>query len=980
MKTSFGIFLAAVIIFFSQLSEAQWMRKTESSDDLFKMAKRDIDLKRYQRAINECRQGLDESPKNLDLHLLLGKAYSLAGKLDSARTELNYVREKNPRYRDAYINLVNLEATACNYQQAIDYADEGLKYFPNDKDLLLKKMDMYNKKGDWGESDKIATYLYDHYSTDPLVRSIYIEYKLSIARHYYQAGYIEIALHCYQAVLEQEPLNKEAMDAIYTLDLRSGNYAQSLIAVNRALMANPNSYELYIKKLNILLGMYNYMEAIEDLEKLVKLYPGNAEIQRMLINVRLDAGRYYMRQDPLVQFGIVLDKQPNNADALGYAISLCYARGLYVEALGYINAALKQAPNNKDLLQKKMGIYEAMENYSQAAIIAEHFYHEDPTAEAKEHMIELKCITAKNYIGDMEYDSAVVVLNTVLSYDRSNLTAINYLIGVYNEQKRYDDALRVIDDALKLYPDNEQLLYRKSSVLDAYQHYTDAAKISKRLIEKHPKNRYYIAAYVDQTLAAGRQAMQLEDYISTVNILRQALEIQPDNVDALNYMINLELTLKQYDSALYYVNEGIKFYPDSKDFVFKKSVVYAEAKQYKKAYEISYELYQNYPYNTRFKGLYTDQILAAGKQFMNQGEPDSALYEFYKALAISPTDTTTLYYTINLLNDQQKFDEALVYVESGRTIYPGNPYFLLKRAVILESKKKYVDAWRAMDTLSKMGPMEQKYIDYKDFLYNKTLRDEMGLFFLNSTFDPITVVGNYSTRRIATVQYAHKFDNAMLMGKIDYVGINTGSGYMFELEGTLNHSPKTYSWMNMGYSPETVLIFPFFRIGYSLYHSFDHGFDGELGFRYVSMDPSSDSNKVKSGLVGVSKEWRDFYITGHVFFTDLAYMNQNAGPYYSYTLATRYYVKDDHTNFFTVAAGYGLAPDDLSRILDVNFKAIIYKTVNIGAGYQFQLHYRTTLLINYTWYNIQYHVSNGPGDADAYKNQYDLNLGLLHRF
>ena len=109
-------------------------------------------------------------------------------------------------------------------------------------------------------------------------------------------------------------------------------------------------------------------------------------------------------------------------------------------------------------------------------------------------------------------------------------------------------------------------------------------------------------------------------------------------------------------------------------------------------------------------------------------------------------------------------------------------------------------------------------------------------------------------------------------------------------------------------------------------------------------------------------------------------MNQNAGPYYSYTLATRYYVKDDHTNFFTVAAGYGLAPDDLSRILDVNFKAIIYKTVNIGAGYQFQLHYRTTLLINYTWYNIQYHVSNGPGDADAYKNKYDLNLGLLHRF
>jgi cellulose synthase operon protein C len=959
---------------------AQWMRKTESSDDLYKMAKHDIDLKRYQRAVNELRLGLQESPKNMDIHLLLGKAYSMAGKLDSARTELNYVREKNPRYREAYIYLVNLEATACNYQQAIEYADDGLKYFPNDKDLLLKKMDMYNKMGEWGESDKMAAYLFEHYSADPYVRSIYIEYKLSIARHYYQAGYIEIALHSYQSVLEQEPLNKEAMDAIYTLDLRSGNYAQSLIAVNRALLTNQNSYELYIKKLNILLGMYNYMEAIDVLEKLEKLYPGNAEISKNLINTRIDAGRYYMKQDPLVQFGTVLEKQPTNADALGYAINLCYTRGLMPEALGYVNNALKVSPGNRDLLAKKQGILEAMEKWDQASQIAEVLYRESPNPAGREHLLELRNATAKNYISDLQYDSAIIVLNSILALDSKNLQATNYLIGIYSEQKRYDDALRVIDDALKTYPENEQLLYRKSGILDAYQKYNEAAKVSKHLIELHPKNRYYITAFVDQTLAASRQSMQMEDYFSTVTILRQALAIQPDNIDALTYMINLELSLKQYDSALYYTNQGLKYYPDSKDFVFKKSVVYAEAHEYKAAYAISGDLYKTYPYNSRFRGLYTDQILASGKQFLNGGETDSALNEFYKALIISPNDTVPLFYTINLLNDQQKFDQALVFVERGRKVYPALPYFLLKRAVILESKKKYLEAWRAMDTLSKMGPMDQKWTDYKDFLYNKSLRDEMGLFFLNSTFDPITVVGNYSNRRIATVQYSHKFDQASLMGKVDYIGVSTGSGLMFELEGTLNHSIKTYSWANMGYSPETVLIFPSFRFSYSLFHNFNRGFDGELGIRYVSMAPSVDSNKVHSGLIGMSKEWKDFYITGHMFLTYLYYLNQQAGPYSAYTLATRYYVKDDHTDFLTVSAGYGMAPDDLSRILDVNFNAILYKTVNIGAGYQFQVHYRTTLLINYTWYNIQYHVANSPGDQNSFKNQYDLNIGLLHRF
>ncbi len=60
---------------------------------------------------------------------MLGRAFSLAGKVDSARLELNYVIDKNPKYRDAYIYLVNLEAVACNYLQALEYADHGAEIF-----------------------------------------------------------------------------------------------------------------------------------------------------------------------------------------------------------------------------------------------------------------------------------------------------------------------------------------------------------------------------------------------------------------------------------------------------------------------------------------------------------------------------------------------------------------------------------------------------------------------------------------------------------------------------------------------------------------------------------------------------------------------------------------------------------------------------------------------------------------------------------
>ena len=139
------VLLLLLLTFAFSRSNAQWLKKIESSDNLYKDAKKEIDLKHYQKAINMCTKAIDISPHNLDIHLLLGRAYSLAGKVDSARTELNYVIEKNPKYRDAYVYLVNMEAVACNYLQALEYADMGLKYFPNDRDLLLKKLDIYNK-------------------------------------------------------------------------------------------------------------------------------------------------------------------------------------------------------------------------------------------------------------------------------------------------------------------------------------------------------------------------------------------------------------------------------------------------------------------------------------------------------------------------------------------------------------------------------------------------------------------------------------------------------------------------------------------------------------------------------------------------------------------------------------------------------------------------------------------------------------------
>ncbi len=969
MRLTPRFILLLVAVVFSNLAHGQWLKMIESSDNLYQDAKKQIELKRYQRAINMCNKAIDISPKNLDIHLLLGHAYALVGKIDSARKELNYVIQENPKYRDAYIYLVNMEAEACNYLQALEYADMGLKYFPNDRDLLLKKLDIYIRMGDWIEANKLADYLFDRFSTDPYIRSVYLDFKLSVARQYSHRGYIEIAKRAYEAVLEQDPLNKEAMAAIFSLDVRSGNYEASLAYVNRALQSTPNSYEYLMKKVSILDAMYRYVEAVAVVSKLQRLYPTSEEVRRLSIYMRMAAGRYYMNTDPYLIFGGVLEADPGNRDALNYEVNLAYGKGMYREALNWINFGLKQHPNDYDLLKKKLGVLEILKNYGAASVIAERMFKDNPTDENKTTFLQLRTLASKQYLNDQEFDSAVVGLKSVLFYDRANLPAINYLINAYNSQKRYDDALRTIDEALFYYPNDERLLFKKAAVLEGYERYSEAAAISKQLLEEHPENRQYLASLISQSLAAGRLAMKYDDYFNSLKVLKEVLDKQPDNVDALNYVINIESAIQDYDSALIYADQGLRYYPDSKDFLFRKALVYNDAEQYRTAYGITGPLFEEYPYNDRYRAAYSGQLLGSGRQYLEDGDKDSALIEFYRALEISPRDTVPLFYTINLLYDMEQYDTAIVLSYYGRKYYPRNPFFLRRLAEIYKSQTKYDKAWLTADTLAKMTG-DPRYIDYAAMLYSYQLKNQIGLFYLQSK---IVLPDNLPRiRSIATVQYSRTIKHGTLNFRVNYAGRLTGTGFQFDAETYYKHKAPWYSYAIATYSPDTA-VFPPLRLGYSINRSFKKGYVGELGIRYLKLT----DGRIISPLIGVSREINNFYLTLKYYYMSLTYRNKT-DVYHTATFSARYNLREDRLEYFSAFAGYGNAPDDFSTAYFLSQLAQ-FQTISCGVGYKKEIRHLTTIGINASWYNTRtdYDATTRIG---AYRNQYDIYVQLMRRF
>ncbi len=963
-------------------ASAQWLKRTESSDDLYKQAKKEIEAKRYQRAVFLLDQAVDISPRNLDIHLLLGRAFGLAGKTDSARIELKYVIEKSPKYKDAYIYLVNIETVACNYLQALEYADMGLKQFPNDRDLLLKKLDIYSKEGDWIESTKLADYLFERYSTDSYIRSVYLDYKLTLARQYSHRGYIEIAKRSYESVLEQDPLNKEALQAVFSLDVRSGNYESSLAYVNRALQSSPNSFEFLMKKVSILEAMGRYVEAIAVVEKLMKLYPSNSEVQKLNVYLRMEGGRFYMKQDPYLQFQSVLEKQPANREALNYVTNIAISRGLLSEALGWANNALKHYPNDRELLTKKMSVLENMRQYGAASRIAEKLYKNNPSKANKQNFIELRTLAAKDYMNGQEFDSAEIALKSVLFYEHSNKAAINYLINTYTQQKRYDDVLHTIDEALTYYPGNEEYLYRKSATLEAYQHYSEAALISKQLLSKYPNSRKYLVAFVEQSLQASRQSMQYDDYYGTIAILQEILDKQPNNADALNYMINLHAANKNFDSSLVYADQALGFYPENRDFKLKKSSVLAEAQRYEEAIAISSDLYNNYPYNIKYRGTYVDQLCSYGKQFLAENKKDDALNQFNKALEVAPKDTLPLYYNINLLMDMTRWDDALALIARGRTLYPNNTFFLLKRAQIYENQLNWKEAYLSADTLLKITPNDVAIIDYTEYLFSKRLKNEFGFSYLHTKI--IDSAGS-RVNHIATVHYTRRFKNGSITGRVNYAGRFYGTGYQFELEG--NYTFAKIIGLNLAgsYSPSDG-IFPLYRFAGALTFYFKKGWAVEVGGRALRSEnyifaPVDFSGQFVSGVLGISKEHKDMYFGLRGYVTQFTNSSNQSRLFYAGALTSRFYL-NKHSDYFSTILGYGTIPDDFSRVYDLSSSfggTIRYRTVSAGAGYMKSFHYRTSLGIYGTWYNIRTGENVLTGEP-VHIQQFDVFITLLRKF
>ncbi len=283
--------------------------------------------------------------------------------------------------------------------------------------------------------------------------------------------------------------------------------------------------------------------------------------------------------------------------------------------------------------------------------------------------------------------------------------------NTYITQKDYTRALDVLDKALAAHPDNPRFMMKKSSVLAETGRYDEAAAIAQELQQRFPDNERYSTFVTDMHLTAGRLFMQAEEYTLAKGQLDLVLQNDPGNLEALNYLVNLESARQQYDSAIYYADRALQAHPDNKEMLLKKASVYTDMQHYADANAINRQLMERYPFTTRYRKAYVEGLVSEGLAYWRNNRPDSAFPVFQQALAIDKKDSLALLNSMNILYARQSYDSALIYTNEALKYYPESENFLQRRALNLEGKKDYEAAALAADSLARKWPTA----DNKDY-------------------------------------------------------------------------------------------------------------------------------------------------------------------------------------------------------------------------------------------------------------------------
>lgn len=417
--------------------------------------------------------------------------------------------------------------------------------------------------------------------------------------------------------LRQDPKNLSARKIAALLALRSGNKSEATEHLNAMLIYDATGFESALLELAGVIQKEGRVDIIYDvLDELSKQHKDNAEIYFIQSLLALQKKDKNLAETKIQQ---TLRLKPDWEKAVILQAQIAVFGGDFNKAKLLLSDASDKYPNNSkinrmlaQILIKTGGYKEAIELYKKI-ILADPKDFESQFAEGLVHLqldqdqqaedVFKKMLEQPDwryqacfYLGKLEekqgnekkalswfdqvtegpfaFDASVSAISLLqkekhleeagsrlsllqMKFPRQKLQLVLVQAELYNQQKKYDEAISTLSNALTDFPNQKELLYTRALILERINK-LDLAEIDLKKILAIDPNNFEALNALGYTLLnnSGR-------YVEAEKLLQKALDLEPNEAVIIDSFGWLQFKLGHLDKALKYLQQAYERQPEN---------------------------------------------------------------------------------------------------------------------------------------------------------------------------------------------------------------------------------------------------------------------------------------------------------------------------------------------------------------------------------------------------------------------------------
>jgi tetratricopeptide (TPR) repeat protein len=486
---------------------------------------------------------------------------------------------------------------------------------------------------------------------------------------------------------------------LVTIEQNTKRYSDAICFVNELLEITPYSKGWWLRKIAIYKEMGNFEEAERALKRIYQIYPEDTEIKNSYNYIMIGDGNKALEEkkydDANDIYKIVIDNNPESKQAYLGIIRNELLKGNPESALQYTNRSLLVLKNDRELIEKKIGLLEQLGRHAQAIDYINKDV--DKTLFADIHSTTLPYLMQQT-AGFNEFNDPYET-HKKLAELNGNSESQDYVIK-NALGKGYDiDAEYFLNKAIKKSPNSKKLLIQE---MELYKPIKTDQNYEKRVLalhEKFPNDDDITSAYNNIMFNRAKQYVENKQYDVALPMFVELVSFPDFQEVAEQQIFGILLALERYDEATDQIDKLIGLDPENPDYLLRKSTLYQKMQLYDDALDITRSLEQKYPLNLRYPTVYVQQVEEYATFLIKEQRNSQALVVIDDGLTRENNNKRLLDMAINASSAIPDFERGINYSKSALSFYPKNKNFKLKLSSLLAQDKQYDEAVVVLDSL-----------------------------------------------------------------------------------------------------------------------------------------------------------------------------------------------------------------------------------------------------------------------------------------